>query len=323
MKLSILLSFFNEEDILIKSLERFDNVGIELKKIGVRETEIILIDDASTDDSWTKLQDFTPSHTQISAFRAAANIGVTDSFILALHKSSGDYYVYMDCDLQDPPELIFDILNKCIQENLDVVHTRRIRRLGEGYIKRLITWFGYRFIQYISDSNIPPDCGDFKLFNKKIKNRILGFDERLIYLRHIFSLVGGRQGFVDYVRDARVDGAESSKMQIMSSKVLDYWFFRALGSTGTNSLKLILLFGTILIAFSIISVMIIFAMKYMNFLVPGTASIIIVTLVMGAFNIFFLGLAAIYIGIIAHETKHRPRFFLEESIELKQKPKKS
>lgn len=319
MKLSILLSFFNEEDLILESIDRFDQVAKKLRKTGLKEVEVIIIDDASTDRSWQKLQTFEPKNLEIKAFKTAVNIGVTDSFILALQKSTGNYLVYMDCDLQDPPELIIDLLTKIIAENLDVVHTRRVRRMGEGYFKRSITWLGYRVIRYISESKIPADCGDFKLFNSKIKDRILSFDERLIFLRHIFSLVGGRQGFVDYIRDGRADGAGKSKMAMMSNKVLDYWFFRALGSTGTNSLKLILIFGSILIALSIFSVMIIVAMKYLNFLVPGTASIIIVSLVLGALNIFFLGLASIYIGIIAHETKKRPRFFLEDEAELKLK----
>lgn len=312
MDISIIISYYNERNILLNTLARLDQVAANLRVDLVENVRVYVVDDASTDDSWDLLSGYLPVNYRLVGFRVGTNIGVTDSFLLALEKAEGDYFVYLDSDLQDPPELIEGLLRHALDNSLDVVHTRRSKRHGESWYKMLITYLGYRFVRLVSNADIPSDCGDFKLFSNVIRERLLSFTERVVYLRHLFYLVGGRQGFLDYERDERADGAQNTKMRLLSSKVLDYWFFRALGSTGANSLKLVVFVGASFLFFTMLASIAVMLMKWSGVLVSGSAGPMLATFLMGSINLFMLGIVGIFVSLNSQESKHRPRYFVDE-----------
>lgn len=319
MKFAVLLSLFNEQDIIEEMIARFDGVSEALIQTGISSVEICIVDDASTDNSWNVLCAAQTKFANLRCIKTASNVGVTDCFFLALSETEADIYVYMDSDLQDPPELLPEMLRRMIERSCEVLHTRRLKREGENYFKLAITDFGYKFINHASGSKIPKNCGDFKMFTAKVRKKILSFPERVVYLRHIFSIIGGTQDFFDYVRKSRIDGSANSKMKIFSNKVLDYWFYRAFGSAGVNSLKMTLFLALVLGALSIIAVLIVVTMKLQGALVPGSAGPMLAVFVMGSMNLMFTGLIAIFVSVITQEIKHRPRYFIDEEVKIQPK----
>ena len=119
--------------------------------------------------------------------------------------SNGKYVVVIDCDLQDPPELIVEMYNK-IREGFDVIYAKRSSRDGETYIKKIVSKFGYRLIDFLSDIKIPPDVGDFRIITNRVAKEISNFKEHESYLRGIVSYIGFKQDFIEFKRDKRFLG---------------------------------------------------------------------------------------------------------------------
>ncbi len=317
--LSIVLSFYNEENILNELISRLKIVldGL-VNTTQISNYELIFVNDNSTDNS----EEIIKTHIaqgNIVLVNMTRNFGVSECVMAGLRQSKGDAVIYMDADLQDPPELIPELLNKWKEDaSIEVVYTTRIRRKGEHPLKLFITKIGYRLINKISDIDLPVDSGDFKLLSRNVVDHINSLKEHKPYMRGLVSWVGYKQAPVYYERDARFDGRENTKNSVLSRKVIYYWLDRALISFSDAPLKIILLLGFLLSGISLAYIFVILFQKVMGWYSPGWPAVMSAILLLGGIQMSMMGFIGLYVGAIFREVKGRPQYLVKEVIEEKE-----
>lgn len=314
-KISVVLSFYNEETVIPELLTRMRNMFaklIESKEIGTYE--LIFVNDNSSDGSEALLRSELP-HGDIVIVNMTRNFGVSECVMAGMSIAKGDAVIYMDADLQDPPELIPTLINKWQEDpSIGVVYTTRTHRKGEHFLKMFVTKIGYRLINMISDIELPADSGDFKLLSREVVSRLLELKEDKPYMRGLVSWVGYKQVQVFYEREARFDGRENTKMRVLSRKVLYYWLDRALISFSDAPLKAILLLGLVLSCVSLSYIGVIIFQKIMGWYVAGWPAIMSAILLSGGIQMMMLGFVGLYVGAIFRETKGRPQYLIKDII---------
>ena len=209
--LTIVLSFRNEEKNIPELIKRLTET---LKKLSDWEYQLIFVNDDSTDNSEQILlekQKIFP----IKIINMSRRFGNLPCVLAGLKNATGDAIIYMDSDLQDPPEIIPDLIKK-FEEGFEVVHTKRTKRLGENKIKMLLTKVAYLAINRTSNIPLGVNVGDFKLLSKNVLNHMNSLTEFNPYLRGLSVWVGFKQTYVEYVRQARFSG--DSKFRINSRR---------------------------------------------------------------------------------------------------------
>ena len=210
MKLvSIVFSFRNEEKNIKELINRVDAA---FKKVESYKYELIFVNDDSNDSSEQILESLQELY-KIKIINMSRNFGVGPCVLAGFKHTSGDCVIYLDSDLQDPPEIIPKLLIEFENGN-DVVHTVREKRLGESNTKLFFTKLAYKIINGLSDINLPIEAGDFKLISKRALQKILSQKEFRPYIRGLSVWVGYKQSFVYYTREARAYG--KSKFSLFS-----------------------------------------------------------------------------------------------------------
>ncbi len=315
VKISVVLSFYNEENVIPELLARMRKMFSELiakQKIG--SYELIFVNDNSTDNSEQLLR-AEIANGDVVLVNMTRNFGVSECVMAGISQAKGDAVIYMDADLQDPPELIPELIEKWQEDQqVGVVYTTRRRRAGENAFKMWFTKLGYRIINLISEIHLPADSGDFKLLSREVVDRLLELKEDKPYMRGLVSWVGYKQVQVFYDREARFDGRENSKMPVFSRKVLYYWLDRALISFSDAPLKAILLLGLVLSCVSLSYIVVIIIQKIMGWYEPGWPAIMSAILLSGGIQMMMLGFVGLYVGAIFRETKGRPQYLIKEVV---------
>ena len=311
-KVSVVLSFYNEETVIPELLSRMRAVfGSLIESKRIRDYELVFVNDDSTDGSLKCLQKEL-DRGDIVVVNMSRNFGVSECVMAGMGYSTGDAVIYMDADLQDPPEVIPMLIEAWqTDEEVEVVYTTRTRRDGEHWLKMLVTKLGYRFINSISEINLQIDSGDFKLLSRRAVDNILQLKEDKPYMRGLVSWIGFKQVQVLYERLERFDGRENSKMNVFSRKVLYYWLDRALISFSDAPLKVMLLLGFILSITSLLYILVVLAQKALGLSVPGFAAIMSAVLFMGGIQMIMLGFVGLYVGAIFRESKQRPIYIVK------------
>jgi len=314
--ISVIFSFFNEENNipeLIKRTKTHLNSLVDEKKI--KNYEIIFVNDASTDNSEILINKEIDRDDKIKLINMSRNFGNSECVLAGMKESIGDALVYMDCDLQDPPELIGDMVKAWKSDKkTEVVFTTRSKREGESFLKLLITKFGYRFVRKISDIDIPVDSGDFKLLSRRVVDELLKLTESKPYVRGLISYIGFKQTQLFYERKARHDGSENTKYPVLTKRVLYGYLDRAMISFSDAPLKLIFFLGLILLFFSVIFIFYVIIAKFSGTLIPGWAAIMVSVVFFGSLNILLLGVVGLYIGSIFTESKKRPLYIIKDIV---------
>ena len=305
MKLiSFVFSFKNEEKNLEELIKRVDN---SVKKLSNYDYELTFINDDSDDDS-EKLLLNLQKNFPITLINMSRTFGVGPCVLAGFKHAKGDCIVYMDSDLQDPPEILEKLIKE-YEKGAEIVHTVRSKRLGESKFKLLITKIAYKIINFLSDINLPTEAGDFKLISKKALTKILEQKEFRPYIRGLSVWVGFKQAYVEYVREARNEG--NTKFPLLSAGPVTQF----ISGVTAYSLKP-LYFGIILGMFSIIFSMIIIIyalyMKFTNIAVPGTAGIIITVSFFSGIILLTLGITGIYIARIFEEVRGRESYIIKD-----------
>ena len=200
-KISVVTPVYNEENNIKIFLERLIST---LEKIDI-DYEIIFVLDPSTDDTEKIILEFIKENKKIRLISLSRRFGQPAATMAGIQNITGDRCVVIDCDLQDPPELIYE-MNIKIDEGYDAVLARRKSRKGETKIKKVITSIGYAFIEKITDISIPKDTGDFRILSKKVIDNLRKFREPNAFLRGLVAYIGFKQTFVEYDRDKRLSG---------------------------------------------------------------------------------------------------------------------
>ena len=304
MKLiSFVFSFKNEENNLEELIKRVDS---SVKKLKNYNYELIFVNDDSDDNSAKILENLQKTFP-ITLINMSRTFGVGPCVLAGFNHAKGDCVVYMDSDLQDPPELLDKLINK-YENGADVVHTVRTERLGETKIKLFLTKIAYKLINFLSDINLPSEAGDFKLISKKALSKILDQKESRPYIRGLSVWVGFKQAYVEYVRKPRHEG--KTKFPLFSAGPISQ-FINGVTAYSLKPLYLGIILGMISIVFSILLIFYAFYMKFTNLAVPGTAGIIITISFFSGIILLTIGITGLYIARIFEEVRGRDAYVIK------------
>lgn len=299
--LSIIIPIYNEEESL-------HPLWMELEKFCPSQTEFLFVNDGSTDNSLLEIEKLAAINSNIKCISFSRNFGHQNALMAGMHHAKGDQIIIMDGDLQHPPSLIPEILNK-LSEGYDLVNTRRIATEKIGFVKKTFTKAFYKFINAISDTSIEPNMADFKGFNKKVLKTILEFNERDLFLRGIFSWIGFKSFTLNFSAPARQFGKTKYNFSSMLRLAL-----KGTTSFSFKPLRVALFIGSIisLLAFSFALFALVSYVK--GDTVPGWASMIIAIMFLGGTQLLAIGLLGEYIASLFTESKKRPLYIIDKTL---------
>lgn len=301
MKISLVVPVFNEEDaipIFYKSVRDF----IELKKY---EIEIIFINDGSTDNTQRIIDELDKSDELVTALSFTRNFGKEPALFAGLEHATGDAVIPIDVDLQDPIEVIPQLIEKW-ETGADVVLAKRVDRSSDSHLKRKSAECFYKLHNKISASKIEENVGDFRLLSRETVENIKSLPERNLFMKGVLSWVGGKTEIVEYTRSERSAG-------ISKFNGWKLWNLALEGITSFSTLPLRVWtyvgFSVSLFSLSYAIWMIIDKLMWDN-PVPGYPSIMTAVLFLGGIQLIGIGVLGEYIGRIYIETKRRPKYLI-------------
>jgi glycosyltransferase involved in cell wall biosynthesis len=299
--LSIVIAAYDEEPVLPELRRRLTEFIDALP--AATAAEVIVVDDGSADGTLEGLLNWAEADPRVGVIGLARNFGHQAAVTAGLDAARGDAVVVMDADLQDPPEVITDMIDE-YRQGYDVVYGRRVSRAGEGWFKRLTAWAFYRIMRRFVHKDLPVDCGDFRLVSRRCLDAVLAMRETHRFLRGMVAWVGFKQTTVDYERAARVAGETKYPLRKMV-----HFAWTAAVSFSPAPLRLALAVGALLGAFGLaygVYAVGRYFVGYSN--VPGWTSVIAVTCLVGGGVLVGIGILGEYVGRIFEEVKGRPLY---------------
>lgn len=313
---SVVLSFFNESGVLPELVSRLRNVlRGEQARGTISGYELIFVNDASTDNSVDVLKAEFEAGRDLLVINMSNNFGVSECVLAGMNMAKGDVVVYMDADLQDPPEVISELLLKWhVDPEVEVVYTTRLSREGEHPLKLFVTHLGYKLINRISEIELPENSGDFKLLSRRVVRELLKMREKKPYLRGLVTWIGFKQAQVFYHRAERHDGRENTKRAALSAKNIRYALDSAIISFSDAPLKLMLLLGFCISFTSLVYIGVVIFQKIMGWYEPGWPALMAAILLLGGIQLLMLGFLGLYVNVIFANTKGRPDYIVKNVI---------
>ena len=305
-KLSVIFSFYNEEKNIKKSI---DEVLLVLNKIENLDYELIYVNDCSTDSSFDILKKEYLINNKIKIINLSRRFGHMAGIMAGLKNCKGDAAIYLDIDLQDPPELIKSMVHAWINENYDVVFTTRKKR-EQNWFMKLLTKTGYKILEKTSYINMAKDSGDFRLIDRKVIDQYINFKEINPFFRFLVDFIGFRKKQIYYNRENR----EFGKSNFSLYKIFYQFFEISLVPFSDFPIRMALIFG--LVSFFVCTIILIrTAYLYLSgVVIISSTSIFGAILLFGGIQSLILGILAVYIGSIFKETKQRPIYIVQEKI---------
>lgn len=308
-KISIIIPMYFEEKTVEEAYKRTKKVFEDLKKY---DYELVCIDDGSKDNTLKIIEEIASKDNSVKVISFSRNFGHQAAITAGLKFSTGDAVVIMDCDMQDPPELIPDML-KLWEDGNDVIYAKRKIRKGEKRFKLYTAKMFYKILNGISEIKIPEDTGDFRLADRKVIDVINELPEHNKYLRGLFTWVGFKQVPIEYERQERFAGKTKYSLTKMIKLASD-----GITSFSKKPLKILGCFGMLSIFVSIILFIyaIISYIFKLNSLVPGWTSIMVAITFFGGLQLMSIWLISEYIGKIFDESKNRPEYIVAKKINI-------
>ena len=303
--LSVVVPVYEEEANISPFLKRLIPV---MEKI-TSEYEVIFSMDHSTDGTEKIIVEHLELNPKIKLLRFSRRFGQPMATLAGLHYSSGEAVVVIDVDLQDPPELIEEMVKKW-REGYDVVMAQRRSRDGETWFKRLVAYLGYQVINRIADVKIPPNTGDFRLMSRRVVRELVRLKEVNGFLRGLAAVVGFQQVCIPFDRDARFTGKGNYNRFLGSLRI----GLNGIIGFSTFPLTLSTLFGFLVAGFSFFIALAYLILKIWGLPFPmGNPTIVITVLFLGGVQLISVGILGEYIGRIYEEVKQRPKFIVEKT----------
>ena len=307
--LSLLVPMYNESEALDAFFTELNTVLSQLTNI---DYEIICVNDGSSDTTLEKLQAFAISDDRIKIVSFSRNFGKEPAMTAAIDYATGDAVIPIDADLQDPPEIILEMV-KLWQEGFDVVNAKRASRELDTLAKRTTADLFYKLFNSISEYPIPENVGDYRLMDKRVVDIIKQLPEKDRFMKGIYAWAGFKTTTVEFQRQNRVSG----------NTTFNYWKLWNFALTGFTSfttapirvgtyLGLIVSLCAFVYGFFIILKTLVTGVD-----VPGYASLLVTVLFLGGIQLFFLGMLGEYIGRIYKEVKNRPIYVVDKTIGFK------
>ncbi len=267
--------------------------------------EVVLVDDGSTDGSYEAIVDICRRDPRFCALRLSRNFGQQIAITAGLDHCRGRAVIVMDADLQDPPELVPEMIAKW-RQGYQVVYARRRQRCGEGVFKRASAWMFYRLIGWLARIDIPPDTGQFRLIDRSVVKAIRNMPERNRFLQGMFAWAGFSQTPVDFDRPRRTRGKTKYSLRQMCRIAVD-----GVLSFSAKPLRVALHFGLLVAGVSFVYGMVAIVLKIGPFQTkPGWASIMVVLTFLGGVQLAFLGMLGEYLARVFDEVRRRPLYFI-------------
>lgn len=295
---------YNEEAVISHTYERLKAV---MENCG-DTYELIFVNDGSRDRTVEIMQEISVRDAHVKLIDFSRNFGHQVAISAGMDYAAGDAVVVIDADLQDPPEVILQMIAKW-KQGYEVVYAKRIKRHGETLFKKTTAKMFYRLLASMTSVEIPTDTGDFRLIDQKVCAVLRGLKEKNRYVRGLVSWVGFRQTMVEYVREERFAGETKYPLKKMIRFALD-----GITSFSHKPLKIASYIGFALSLSSFLYLFfVVFQRLFTNWTVPGWTSIVGVNLLFNGIVLMLLGVIGEYIGRIYDESKDRPLYIVRET----------
>ncbi|HEY0044696.1 MAG TPA: glycosyltransferase family 2 protein [Allosphingosinicella sp.] len=304
IRLSIVVPCFNEEACLGQLHARLSAAA---RSIAGDSYEIVLVNDGSRDGSWAMMQALAASDPRLVAINLSRNHGHQLALTAGLDLCSGDRILIIDADLQDPPELLPDMMATMEAQRADVVYAVRRARAGETAFKLASATIFYRLLSKLAEIEIPRDTGDFRLMSRRALDAFLALPEQARFIRGMVAWVGFRQVPIVYDRAERHAGTSKYPFSKMLRFALD-----AVTGFSTAPLRMASHIGLWLVAASVLLVAYIAFGFLTGRAIQGWTSLMLVVVVLGAVQMFVLGMIGEYLGRLYIESKHRPLYIVSD-----------
>lgn len=307
MDLSIVIPVFNEEECINVSFDRLTS-AIKSSDLNSKKIEYIFVNDGSRDKTPQLLNAFKQQSTENCSFRVlhfSRNFGHSSAVLAGLEASSGNLVAIIDADMQDPPELIPEMVKK-ISEGHDVVYGQRLSREGETFFKKITAWFFYRLINSLASIDIPKDAGDFRVMTREVVNAVLSCEDHAPFMRGLVAWVGFRQLPLPYHREERKLGTTKYPLKKMFK-----FAWQAISSFSNTPLVFITYLG---LGMTVVSAIIgLWALKQylQGHVIAGWTSLLLGFIAGNAVTLLMLGIMGLYLGKVIDQVRGRPRYIIK------------
>ena len=306
---SVVIPLYNEEEVVLECIKRVTEVMETVKG----NYEVVFVNDGSHDRTMELVQKECDKNKNLKVLSFSRNFGHQIAISAGMDYAKGDAVIVMDADLQDPPEVIKDLIAK-YKEGYDVVYAVRSKRKGETFFKKFSSKAFYRFLRYMCNIDIPVDTGDFRLISRKVCDVMKSLTERNRYVRGLVSWVGFKQAAVEYVREERFAGETKYPLRKMLKLSMD-----GITSFSTKPLTMSKNLGFLTAAAGFIYMIVVVFQKFVfGKTVQGWASLAVLILLIGGIQLIMLGFIGEYIARIFDESKNRPLYIIEEKINIEE-----
>ncbi len=302
--LTLVIPLYNEQEIFPALVARLETlIGLVEEKYRV---EIILVDDGSQDRTWDLISQYAAANGRVRGISFSRNFGHQRALFCGYELASGDAVISLDGDLQDPPELIEQMLGKW-EEGFDIVFAVRRCRFGETRLKRWTAHWFYRVLNRIAEVETPLDCGDFRLISRTALQALLRMGDKQKYLRGMVGWIGFRSCEVEYDRPARLKGRTKFSFLRMAQFAFE-------GITAFSNLPLRVAFLLSILAplpFLVYLAYSVFLHLFTHTpLVPGWTSLLLCIVLFGSLNLIAIGIVGDYLAKIFETIKNRPDYII-------------
>jgi glycosyltransferase involved in cell wall biosynthesis len=302
--LSVIIPIYNEEENISTLYSRLCKVLDELA-LGY---EVIFVNDGSKDKSFELIKELASQNKAVKYIDLSRNFGHQIAVSAGIDVALGNAIIIIDADLQDPPELIFEMYQK-LKQGYQVVYAKRKRRDGDGFMKRLTSKVFYRILVRITNINIPLDTGDFRIIDKKVAEVLRDMPEQQKFLRGQISWIGFKQTFVEYERNGRLAGSTGYTYKKMISLALD-----GITSFSNFPLKFATFAGFGVSGFSFFMILYALYGKYISHTIePGWTSLMMAISFIGGVQLIGIGIIGEYISRMSANIRKRPLYVVNES----------
>ena len=302
--ISLIIPCYNEEDVIEICHRR---ISAALEGLSQR-FEIIYVNDGSRDQTLPRLYALREADPRIVVVSLSRNFGKEAAMTAGLDRARGAAVIILDADLQDPPELIPDLIAVWRGENADVVYGQRTSREGESWLKKATAGWFYNFINFISDVPIPKNAGDFRLMSRRAVDALSEVREHHRFMKGLFSWIGYRQVPLHYVRKPRAAGRTKWNYLRLSNFAME-------GVTGFSlvPLRIASFCGVVISIFAFLfAAWVVLRTLLFGADVPGYASIVVLISFFSGIQLLTIGILGEYIGRIFNETKKRPLYIIDQ-----------
>jgi len=312
--LSIVIPCLNEAEVLPETLARLDRLAQGRPDV---RFEFVFVDDGSTDGTLPLLRDTAQSDARVRVISFARNFGQQIAVTAGIDMARGDAVVLMDCDLQDPPEVVAQMIDLW-RQGFDVVYGTRATRRADSWFKRFSADGFYRVINRLSEVPIPPDTGDFRLMSRAVVDTLRQMPERHRFLRGMVAWTGYRQTAVAYDRPERFAGQTKYPLSKMVRYALD-----GILSFSIKPLQMAIALGLVTVCLAVIGIVYALVLRlFTSVWVEGWTALMIAVLFLGGVQLLSLGIIGEYIGRIYAEVQRRPLYVVRDMIGFDQGDKR-